>query len=160
MRWPGDDVLHDRAVEQAAEGAHVRDLRVILEPDRVREAAPGECQLGRDRARDRHLERRHRRPQLVLVLLEVERLPLQLAEDRLGRSVGREAVEHREDLERVDAGHPLHRDPGAALRDGRHVGRRRREQQARPRGTSAPTARVRAAPTAPRRPCRCSGSRP
>ena len=125
-----DDALHDRAVEQAAEGAHVRDLRVILEPDRVREAAPRQCELRRDRARDRHLERRHGRPQLVLVLLEVERLPLQLAEDRLGRAVGREAVEHREDLERVDPGRALHRDARAALRDRRHVRGRRREQQA------------------------------
>ena len=41
-----DDALHDRAVEQAAEGAHVRDLRVVLEPDRVWEAAPGQARAG------------------------------------------------------------------------------------------------------------------
>ena len=124
-----DDALHQRAVEQPAEGAHVRDRGMVLEPDGVREAAPRQRELRRDRARDRHLERRHRRPELVLVLLEVDRLPLELPEDRLRRPVGREAHEHRQDLQRVDAGGALDRDSCACLGDGGHVRRRGGEQQ-------------------------------
>ncbi len=127
---PGDDVLHDAPVQDAAERVDVRDPGIVLEPGRVREAAPRECELRLERARDDGLDRRHRRPLDVLVLLEVERLPLQLAEDRLRRAVGRRAAEHREHLDRVDARLVLLRDADRRLGGRGHVRGRRRDEQA------------------------------
>src|SRR5579862_3245297 len=37
----GEDVRHERAVENSADGLHIRNLGMVFEPNRMRKSAPG-----------------------------------------------------------------------------------------------------------------------
>src|SRR3546814_9927471 len=77
------------------------DARIILEPDRMRSAAPGERHRRLMLAGHHDLGFRGRRPLHVLVLFEMEKVGSENAEDRLRRGVGREAAPQHEDVERI-----------------------------------------------------------
>src|SRR5260370_17179044 len=72
----GEDILHDFAIEDAAERPNICDLRVVLEPDWVRKTSPGEGELRLDQAGDHDFVRGGAGPLLVLIPFEVIRFIL------------------------------------------------------------------------------------
>src|SRR3546814_13888596 len=95
------NAFHHRALEYATHRLASGDARIILEPDRMRSAAPGERHRRLMLAGHHDLGFRGRRPLHVLVLFEMEKVGSENAEDSLRRGVGREAGPHNEALERI-----------------------------------------------------------
>jgi len=65
-------IRHERAVENSADGFHIRDLRMVLEPHGVGKSAPGQGKLCLDRSRDHGFVAGGALPRLKAVLFEVE----------------------------------------------------------------------------------------
>src|SRR3546814_6729668 len=84
------NAFHLRALEYATHRLASGDARIILEPDRMRSAAPGERHRRLMLAGHHDLGFRGRRPLHVLVLFEMEKVGSENAEDRLRRGVGRD----------------------------------------------------------------------
>src|SRR5712664_1282087 len=68
MLFGGRDRFHNLTVEQATQGFYVRNLRMILEPHGMREAAPRQGELRLDAAGRNHFVSLRARPRFVLVL--------------------------------------------------------------------------------------------
>src|SRR5579863_6447662 len=75
---------------------------MIFEPDRVREAAPGQRELGLNEAGDDDIVGGGARPLLVLILFEVVGVGLDRGEYGLRGAEGGDALEHGEDFESVN----------------------------------------------------------
>jgi hypothetical protein len=123
--------LHERTVEQPADHLDVADPGVLLEPDGVRGAAPGQGQSDLVLTRDHHVvELAVGRPLDVLVLLEVVGLGQGgVDEDGGGRGDGRSALPEHDDVEGVEPG-LLQGDVGRDLARRVHLGDPGRQQQA------------------------------
>src|SRR5438445_5214532 len=93
MLFGGRDRFHNLTVEQATQGFYVRNLRMILEPHRMREATPRQCKLRLNAAGHDRFVALRARPGFVLVLFQVACLGRDPREDRLRGTKGRHALE-------------------------------------------------------------------
>src|SRR6266478_2523075 len=67
----GGHAFHDLAIEQAAYGAHIRDLGMVLKPNRLGKSAPWERELGWDIARNTDFIATRARPWLVTISFQI-----------------------------------------------------------------------------------------
>src|SRR6201987_256682 len=86
-------IRHERAVENSADGFHIRDLRMVLEPHGVGKSAPGQGKLCLDRSRDHGFVAGGALPRLKAVLFEVEGFGLDYRKNCLRGTEGGNAFE-------------------------------------------------------------------
>jgi hypothetical protein len=121
----GSNAFHNLAIQQAAHGADVRGLRMILEPYRLGKSAPSERKLSLQTAGNHHVEAARTRPRLVSVLLQIIRFRLYDGEDRLGGTKRRNAFKHGYGFECVNSSR-FQTEPGRSITHRTHEGSRGR----------------------------------
>ena len=129
--------FHDLAVQQAAQGANIGQLRVMFVPHGMRKAAPGQSELRLDQRGNGGFMGYGAGPRLVLVLFQVISVRGDGGENRLRRTECRNSIEHGEDVHGIDpAG--LETQMHGDIACGRHISHAGGSQQSLARKFFAP----------------------